>query len=423
MNAPPPAASLWAATAAPAPETPALDGERAADVAIIGAGFTGLTAALRLAEGGASVVVVDAREPGFGASGRNGGQVIPGLKYDPDQLDAVFGPETTEFAAAAADVVFGLIEKHGIDCRAERKGWIQASIKRRWLPMLEKRMRQWRDRGADVEMLDADAVARLTGAAGLVGGWIDRRGGALNPLGYARGLTRAAQAAGASVHSASPATALERTGSGWRLQIGEQARVAAEHVLIATNGYSDRLWPGLAATVVPASSFQVATEPLDAALLRDVLPTRAPVSECRRVGNYFRLSPDGRLMIGGRGGFSEPRGPAAFDHIVADLRAFYPQTRSLAIEFRWSGRVAMTRDHLPHVHQPVPNLTITLGYNGRGVAMASALGTAIGAHLLDAANPLPLKLSAIRPLPLRGLHPFVVSRMIAYHRFRDWLDR
>lgn len=419
-----PVPSLWEASVEePAPEAPALEGAHRADVAIVGAGFTGLTAALRLAEGGASVIVVDAESPGFGASGRNGGQVIPGLKYDPDRIDAMFGEATTAFAGATADLAFGLIEKHAIACAPVRKGWIQASVKRAHLPVLEQRMAEWRARGADVAMLDEGEMARRTGGVGFVGGWIDRRGGSVHPLGYARGLARAALAAGARLHGASRVTALEREGTGWRLRIGGRAEILAEQAVIATNGYSDGLWPRLKATVVPAGSFQVATEPLDAALLASVLPDRQVVSDSRRVANYFRIGPGGRLMMGGRGGFTEPKGPEAFEGIVAALHRFFPATRGLGIAFRWAGRVAMTWDHLPHLHQPFDNLTMALGYNGRGVALASAMGTAIGAHLLDPRIPLPLRFSDIKPLPLHGLHPIYASMAIEYYRFRDRLER
>ncbi|KXF75462.1 FAD-dependent oxidoreductase [Paramesorhizobium deserti] len=418
-----PASSLWAATADPAPATPALEGAHTADVVVIGAGYTGLTAALSLTEGGASVIVADMVGPGFGASGRNGGQVIPGLKLDPDVLDAVFGEATTDFAGRTADTVFSLIEKHRIECEPIRQGWIQGSVKKSHLPTLEKRMLQWQSRGAPVEMLDAQAMKRRTGGIGFVGGWIDMRAGSIHPLNYARGLASAALAAGIKVHGNSEATELKRNGSRWAVMFSNGAKVVADNVVIATNGYSSSLWPGLKATVIPANSFQIATAPLDSNLLERILPERSAVSDSRRVGNYFRIGPGDRLMMGGRGSFSDPRSPADYHRIVGALHAFFPEVRSVSLEFRWTGRVAMTRDHLPHIHQPAPGLTMALGYNGRGVAMASALGTAIGAHLLNSTvNPLPLKLTDIKPLPLHDLHPIYASAMIAYYRLRDSLE-
>jgi glycine/D-amino acid oxidase-like deaminating enzyme len=284
-------------------------------------------------------------------------------------------------------------------------------------------MRQWRRRGADVEMLDATAMTAHLGGQGFKGGWIDRRGGSLHPLNYARGLARAALAAGAKIHGHSAVTELKREGGQWRLAVGAHGSMLAEQVIIATNGYTGTLWPGVKATVVPANSFQVATAPLDEDLLARVLPSRVVVSDSRRIGNYFRIGPGGRLMMGGRGCFSEPQSSKAYASIIAALRSFFPEVQSLPVTCHWSGRVAMTRDHLPHVHKPAPALTIALGYNGRGVAMASALGTAIGAHLLDETQPLPMSVTDIRPMPAHGWHPVYASLMIAYYRLRDRLER
>ncbi|HZD26729.1 MAG TPA: FAD-dependent oxidoreductase, partial [Alphaproteobacteria bacterium] len=216
MKADPEIRSLWQATAVPAPDCPPLAGERRIDVAVIGGGFTGLSAALHLAEAGAKVAVLEAREPGWGASGRNGGMVIPGLKEDPDDLVARHGPEAGEAmvraSAATADLVFGLIERHSIDCDARRAGWIQPAHTAAALPALRRRYEQWAGRGADVAWLSREEIAARLGSDRYHGGWIDRRGGGLQPLSYARGLARAAQAAGAAVHGQSPVTALGREG-------------------------------------------------------------------------------------------------------------------------------------------------------------------------------------------------------------------
>ncbi|TCT02246.1 NAD(P)/FAD-dependent oxidoreductase [Aquabacter spiritensis] len=415
--------SIWAATADPAPETPSLDAAAEADVAIVGAGYTGIAAALRLAAGGARVVVLDAGEPGAGASGRNGGQVIPGLKYDPDELAAFYGEAGVAFVGATADLVFDLVAAHGIACDAARGGWIQPTLKHAHLPKLHARAAQWAKRGAPVDILDAGATARLTGSAAFVGGWIDRRAGRLHPLNYMRGLLRAALGAGVRIHGFSRATGLRRAGGRWRLATSAGPEVTAAQVLIATNGYTDDLWPRLKQTVIPANSFQVATSPLDPAVLRRVLPEGSVVSDSRRVANYFRIGPGGRLMMGGRGSFAEPRTAADFAALGPAVAAFFPDLADVPLEFGWAGRIALTRDFLPHVHQPAPGITIALGYNGRGVALASALGTALGAHLLDPTAPLPLKLTDISPLPLHPLHRYYATAMIHYYRLRDRLER
>ena len=415
--------SVWEATASvAAPEAPPLAESVRADVAIVGAGYTGLAAALALAERGARAIVLEAHEPGFGASGRNGGQVIPGLKLDPDALDERFGEATTVFVGAAAEATFALIERLQIPCSARRSGWIQATVKHAHRGVVSARVEQWRRRGAPVEALDAAGVAKATGARGFAGGWRDAGGGVLHPLDYARGLCKAAQAAGARVHGGSPVTSLTRVGARWRLTTVAGASVEAENVVLATNGYSDSLWPGLKQTILPARSCQIATAPLPGDVLAHILPGGEAVSDTRRISNYFRVGPGGRLMMGGRGPFREPRGAVDYTFLREALAAFYPEAVDVPIEHCWSGRVAMTADHLPHLHEPAPGVIAALGYNGRGVALATALGLAIGAHLVDRSQPLPFRPTKLKPLPLHGMHPIYGSWAIAYHRARDAME-
>jgi len=414
--------SLWDATARLfPPEAPALEGATRADVAVVGGGYTGLSAALALAERGVSVVVLEGRHIGFGASGRNGGQVIPGLKLDPDALDRRFGEATTAFAGAAADVTFALIERLKIDCGAARTGWIQATVKSSHRKLLAKRAEQWRRRGAPVEMLDMDAMGRLTGSFRFYGGWRDPRAGVLHPLDYVRGLARAVEAAGAELHALSPVERLVRTGPGWRVTTAHGSVDAAE-VVLATNGYTDGLWPNLRTTILPARSCQIATAPLPAEALAKILPGGEAVSDTRRIGNYFRIGPGGRLLFGGRGPFHEPRAPYDYAKLRKALAWLLPDAADAEIEHYWSGRVAMTPDHLPHIHQPAPGVIAALGYNGRGVAFATALGLAIGAHLADRTQPLPLQLSRMAPLPVHGLHPVYGEWAIDIARLRDALE-
>jgi len=195
--------SLWAATGSAAVDAPPLMQSTRCDVAIVGAGYTGLSTALHLAESGVSVCVVDAAEPGWGASGRNGGQVIPGLKYDPDQLRVMFGTTVADPLIAAigsaADTVFDLIRRHGIECDALRNGWIQPTHSDKTMRALEKRARQWQAEGAHAQLMDGAEVARHIGTQAYVGGWKDHRAGSIHPLKYCRGLARAAQGLGVAI--------------------------------------------------------------------------------------------------------------------------------------------------------------------------------------------------------------------------------
>ncbi len=418
--------SLWAATARPAPATPRLDASCRADVAIVGAGYSGLAAALRLREAGATVVVLDAGEPGWGASGRNGGQVIPGLKWDPDELVAMFGAEAGEHLAQVAGgapaTLFDLIDRHAIDCEARRCGWIQPCFADADRALAERRVAQWQKRGADVALLEPDAVRALVGSPIYKGGWIDRRAGSVQPLSYARGLARAAQAAGATVCGDSRVAGLARDGGRWNVSTAHGPVVSANQVLLATNGYTDGLWPQLRQTVIAANSFQVATEPLSEAQRRSVLPQGHVASDTRKLLLYYRANHDGRLIMGGRGPFREPTAASDFAHLESVIALVFPQLEGLRCAYRWSGRVALTRDHLPHLHRPAPGLTMLLGYNGRGVALATTMGTLAGANLAQPeTHPLPLAMTGIRPIPLHALHRLYATAILQMYRVVDHL--
>ena len=416
--------SLWADTAAPAPDTAPLGADAEADVAVVGAGYAGLSVALHLAEAGRSVVVLEAGAIGAGSSGRSGGQVIPGVKHDPAELEAMLGPEAGGHAAelfgATADAVFDLIERHGIECDAVRAGWLQPAHSPAALTTARRRAEDWAARGADVEVLDAEGMAALLGTDEYLGGWIDRRGGSVQPLSYVRGLARAAMAAGARMHTGTRVTALRREGPGWELGTAAGATVRAGRVVLATNAYSDALWPGLARSVVAVNSFQVATGPLSGNLDATILPTRAVASDTRRLLSYWRRDAGGRLVLGARGTFRDPRAANDFAHIERTLRRRYPALSERPIAFRWGGRVAMTPDHLPHLHEPEPGLVIPIGCQGRGVGLQSATGRWIAEYLLRGdPRALPLPVTPLRTIPLHGLRRLYVAAMLAYYKLRD----
>lgn len=418
------APSLWATTAAPAPETPPLAESGRADVVIVGGGFCGLSTALHLAEQGVRPVLLEAREVGFGGSGRNGGQVIPGLKYDPADLIARFGRERGErlarFAGGTADTVFDLIARHGMDVPHRREGWIQGAHTQAGLEEVARRASQWADLGAPTRVLDKHETDRLLGTDQYLGGWLDGRGGAVQPLSYARGLARAALKAGAAIHGGSPVTALDRTGSGWTVTTAQGARLTTERVVLCTNGYTGDLWPGLAQTVIAANSFQVATVPLSDNLRRSILPEGHVSSDTRKLLLYFRLDHTGRLLMGGRGPFREPRSPQDWSHLERIVGKLFPQLDGIAFDHRWCGRVAITRDYLPHLHEPAPGLLIDIGCQGRGVGLQSAMGRAIATYIATGdADSLPLPLSPVKPLPLHALHRLYVSAIIAWYRLSD----
>ena len=419
--------SLWAATAAPGPALEQLAQDARAQVAVVGAGYTGLSAALHLSAAGRDVVVLEASEVGERASGLNGGQVIPGVKHDPDTLEELFGPvagpRLVDTVASGPDLVFDLIQKYQIGCAATRTGWIQPATSTAALETLETRVQQWRRRGADVEMLSGPQVARLTGSQRYSGGWIDRRGGTVQPLSYVRGLARAARDAGARIFNRSPATALERVGREWRLRT-PGGTVTSATVILATDAYTDRLIDPLRRTVIPVPSLQIATEPLPANLRQSVLPQGQSASDTWHLLRYFRLDPTGRLLMGSRGMFGDAPAAVAARHHYRAVREIFPQLEGIRYEFHWGGLVAMTRDHLPHLHEVAPGLLAGLGYNGRGVAMATVMGRILAHWALGArTEELGFPVTSLAPIPLHRFNRIGARLAIQGLRALDGLAR
>lgn len=396
-------------------------------VAVVGAGYTGLSAALHLSAAGRDVIVLEASEVGERASGLNGGQVIPGVKHEPDTLEELFGPvagpRLVETVASGPDLVFDLIQKYAIGCAATRTGWIQPATSTAALETIAARVRQWRARGADVELLSASQIARLTGSQRYSGGWIDRRGGTLQPLSYVRGLARAARDAGARIFSRSPAIALERAGREWRLRTPGGA-VTSATVILATDAYTDRLLDPLRRTVIPVPSLQVATEPLPASLRQSVLPQGQSASDTWHLLRYFRLDPTGRLLMGSRGTFGAAPMAVAARHHYRAVREIFPQLAGLRYEFHWGGLVAMTRDHLPHLHEVAPGLLAGLGYNGRGVAMATMMGRILARWALgERTDELGFPVTPLAPIPLHRFNQIGARLAIQGLRALDGLAR
>lgn len=418
--------SLWAHTAAPDISASALQGDVQSDVVIVGGGFTGCAAALALALRGVKAHVLEAHAIGWGASGTTGGQVIPGLKYDPDEIDATFGPELGPRMVSAVggvgDEVFGLIERHGIDCDAERKGWVQPAFSARTLEIVTRRCEQWQARGADVRTVDRARVAQIVGSEIYRGGWEDRRAGHVQPLSYVRGLAGAAQKAGAIFSVDSRATAIKRDGANWRVSTAGGS-VLAGQVLLATNGYTDELWPKLRKTVVPVISYQAATGPLPDELGRDILPERHAASDARRLLWYYRRDRNGRLVMGGRAPFREDLGPADEGFVRLAVDTLFPQLRDTPFEFHWFGRVAMTQDHIPHLHRLDDGVWTALGYNGRGVGMATLMGRFL-AELATGTRPadIPFPVTAMQPILGYPFTRLAARALISYYRFRDQLE-
>ncbi|GLO53548.1 hypothetical protein PPUN110474_49490 [Pseudomonas putida] len=418
--------SLWAASASAAPATPPLLADAVADVAIIGAGFTGLCAAIQLAEAGISCVVVDAAEPGWGASGRNNGQVIAGLKQDPEIIEKVFagdmGRRLVAFGGNAPSKVWALIERYGIACSANRKGWIQPAYTRGGIAAVQRRHAAWTQRGVQAHLLKERALQSKLGTDKYILGWYDPRGGSLQPMDYARGLARVALSLGVRIHAQCHARELHRRNGQWHVSVGGHL-LKTHHVIVATGAYADDLVPGLRKSFVPVRTAQIASEPLNAEQRKHILPGGQVCSDTRQLLTSFRLSPDGRLVMGGAGATSGPSHQAIVPYLQRAGNELFGHLGPLRWAYQWSGCFAVTTDHLPHVHEPEPGLHISVGCNGRGIAVSTSLGLCLAERVMGAsALELPVPVTSIEGVAFHRFHRLGVKLATTCKRWQDRLQ-
>ena len=397
---------LWEASAPSAPQTPPLRGRIAVDVAVIGAGYTGLSAALHLAEAGRSVAVLEAAEVGFGASGRNVGLVNAGMWVLPDELPkrlgATHGARLLQTLGDAPSVVFDLVARHGMDCEAVRHGTLHCAVGASGLAGLRARAAQWQRLGAPVRLLDAADTAARTGTLAYAGSLLDLRAGTIQPLAYARGLARAALAVGAAVHTASPVVAVEDRGTAWRLVVDGGGQVDADWVIVATNAYTLLAgpWSALASELVRMPYFNMATRPLPDALREMILAGREGAWDTRTVLSSFRLDAAGRLVFGSIGALRPP-GHAVHRHWGRRaLAKLFPQLGDVAFEHEWYGWIGTTSDALPRLHRLARQVVAFNGYNGRGIGTGTVFGREL-ARLVSgqaSAEELPLPMVDVSPI-------------------------
>lgn len=367
-------ASWYAATAEDMRPRPALKGEVKADVCVIGAGFTGLSAALHLARQGLSVVVLEAQRVGWGASGRNGGQVGSGQRLDQDWIEGKFSASDAKALWQIAQEAKGLVKDLARDHAMAGVDW-QDGVAHSYLKMAEVAgARAYadklaRDYGYDaIEPLDRAQTAELLGSEAYMGGEIDWGAGHIHPLNFALGLARAAEAAGAVIHEESLVLGIEE-GATTTLRC-QSGHVQADQVILACNGYLGGLEPKVAARVMPINNFILATEPLG-----DLAPMSKPVAvaDSRFVVNYWRQTRDGRLLFGGGESYGW-RFPDIVKTVRKPMLKVYPQLADAKIDYAWGGTLAITTTRAPCFMRVRPNVLSASGYSGHGVALATMAG-------------------------------------------------
>ncbi len=395
---------LWETSAPPAPETVALSGDVRADVCIVGGGYTGISAALHLAQKGITAVVLEAKSIGFGGAGRNVGLVNAGMWVMPDELPNVLGEvhgdRLLKLLGDAPALVFEIVKQHGIDCQLETNGTLHCGVGQAGLDELKQREEQWQKRGAPVRLLQGDEAAHKIGSRAYAGALLDMRAGTIQPLAYVRGLARAAMAAGATIHTHSAAKSVEKVADGWRVDTASGS-VTADWVIMATDAYTAGPWEIIRREQVHLPYFNFATEPLSDNVRATLLPEKQGAWDTKEVLSSFRMDRMGRLVFGSVGAL---KGAGEAIHRGWALRALhkiFPQIGDVKFEAEWYGQIGMTDDNLPRFHKFADRVIGISGYNGRGIAPGTVMGRELARLIAGDAREEDLPLPVTAPADAR----------------------
>ena len=402
------------------PSVPATPLPDRADVVVIGAGFTGLSAAMRLGAHGRHVVVVDGGALAEGASGRNAGMIHAGVRRDLETLERRYGQAGRALLDASVEAyafVARTAAAQAPDAAYTQCGWLHLAHRRSRMRELRREEIERRDRlGEATVMLESAALEREAPCRGFHGGMLTDNGASIHPARYLAGLARGALSAGAALHQRTRVTAIDGDGPASLVRT-TRGDVRAGDVLVATNGYTDAAAPWARRRIIPIGSYIIATEPLGDVRAADVSPMRRMMSDTRNFLHYWRLSPDGRLVFGGRTSFAPVSVEAARDKLYAAMIAMYPQLAGVRVTHAWSGNVGFTFDQLPHLTR-AGGITYAMGYCGSGVALASWMGTLAGEWIAGGAQPAFSGLRFPRMPGYRG-HPWFLPLVGVYYSMCD----
>ena len=419
--------SLWAAVTPSGPDCPELTGAQQADVVIIGGGFTGLSTALHLREANVDVAIVEAAEPGWGASGRNNGQVIPTLsRPDPEAIVARHGAVGERFVAmlrdSAADL-FEIVQRYNIAAEHEQTGWVQPVHSPGRIEIAERRVRQWSKVGAPVELLSREQTSEMLGSEAWYGGFWNRSGGHINPLALARGLARTVLGLGARIYARSPAISFERRGDRWVVTT-ERGEISGRALVVATNAYSGEfsksLVPDIAHEVMPVLSWQMATQPLSDNVRKTIIPGRQAMSDTHGELYFARYDARNRLVTGGATIGPGDKAARLKARVTERLQRLWPQIGDVSFDYVWNGYVGMTSDFLPRIHRLGPNAYGWTGCNGRAVALTMPLGRELAKAVRGVPeDELALPFTDPITIPAHGLMRILAPLMLLLYRRRD----
>jgi glycine/D-amino acid oxidase-like deaminating enzyme len=425
--------TYWLDTTAPA-RVAANPLPASADVAILGAGFTGLSAARTLAKRGARVVVLEARTAGWGASSRNGGMVLTGLKLPVHVLIERYGLPAARAmyhaSLASIDCVESLVREENIACDFSRCGHLEVACKPRHFSSFERSAEVIaREFGHSLRIVPRSELHTEIGSPIYHGGLVDETSAGVNPARYVVGLAEAAERAGATIFENTPAQTIQRTNvnseSGWKIATPRGA-LTARNVLVATSGYTSGVTPPLQRKIVPIGSYIIVTEVLPEALANELSPRNRMIFDSKNYLYYYRLTPDRRMLFGGRAAFF-PETARTIRESAEILRRgmveVYPQLREVRVEYVWGGTLDFAFDIMPHAGN-LDGLYYSLGYAGHGVAMATYLGSKMGEWIAKGRGEHPFSHIDFPGAPL-GLYngkPWFLPFAGAWYKVLDWIS-
>lgn len=417
--------SYWADTSEKAPSYSDRPLPESVDCAIVGGGMTGISAAYHMAEGGLKVALLEREHLGWGASSRNGGMAIPGIKHKVSALFKQHGIDATRrmFKASfeSVQLLKELIAQKGIDCDLQETGSFAAAYRPSHLRSLEKWQRTLADDfGHSTRLVPPERMKEELGTDRYYGGLVDETSVGVHPAKFVAGMVRCADEAGASLHEKAAAEEIRRTAGGFEVKTA-RGSMRAKEVLIATNGYTGEVTPKLRRRVIPLGSYIIVTEPLDGAVADRIIPKRRMIYDTKNVLYYFRILPDNRMMFGGRVSFTPTNSQRSGRLLRKGMLELFPELENVRVEYSWGGLLGMSFDRMAHTGK-MDGMHYSLGYSGRGFSMAAYLGMKMADVIAGKSDATPFSDLDFKTMILYRKRPWFMPLAGTYYRFKDWVE-